>query len=252
MCKHSQFHSMKKNREIILILFVLFFAFSFLNSEVIYPKFANFINDFAGVISAKTLRNANNLSNELKQKTGFELAVAVVPDMQGEDLYTYANKLYENWGIGNENDEGVLLLIAVKEREMKIETGYGAEGFLPDGLCGQIADQYIVPFLQKDDFNYAIINGIYVLAGISAKHFNVKLTGVSNIQQSPKSTGRSVVKLIFGLFFILLILSGRIGLFPLLLLSGFGGGWSGGSSGFGGFGGFGGGLSGGGGVGRSF
>ncbi|MBL7108442.1 MAG: hypothetical protein ISS38_04015, partial [Candidatus Cloacimonetes bacterium] len=64
---------MKKNREIILILFVLFFAFSFLNSEVIYPKSANFINDFAGVISAKTLRNANNLSNELKQKTGFEL-----------------------------------------------------------------------------------------------------------------------------------------------------------------------------------
>ena len=255
MCKLLEIHFMKKTIKITIIFATLLFTFSPLFSEATYPKPTNLANDFAGVLSPQVLRKVNNFSRELRQKTGFELAVAIVPDMQGEDYYTYATKLYENWGIGSQNDEGVLLLVAVKERKMKIETGYGAEGFLPDGLCGQIAEQHIVPFLQKDDFNSAILNGTLILAGVTAKHYKVELTGVENIQQTSRASGRSIVKLIFGLIFILLILGGRIGLFPLLLLGGLGGfhgGWGSGSSGFGGFGGFGGGLSGGGGVGRSF
>ncbi len=255
MCKLLKIQIMKNIKEITLVLVLLFFASSILSSEEAYPKPTNFANDFAGVLSAQTLRTANNLSKELKQKTGFELTVAIVPDMQGEDLYTYANKLYESWGIGSQNDEGVLLFVAIKERKMKIETGYGAEGFLPDGLCGQIADQYMVPFLQKDDYNSAILNGIAVLAGTSANHYGVQLTGIPQDYGVKKGSGINLFKFIFGLIIVALFISGRIGLFPLLLLSGMGGfrgGWSSGSNGFGGFGGFGGGFSGGGGAGRSF
>lgn len=251
---------MKHNffQKILYISILLILISSVLIGKVEYPKAKGFANDYAGVLSGSVTNQIDNIATELKQKTGFGLAVAVVPDLQGESSYRFATDLYAKWGVGNKKtDAGVLLLVAVKERKMKIETGYGAEGFLPDGLCGQIADNYIVPFLNKNDWNKGVLQGALALASITAKHYGVQLNGVPKHVQThkKKSTFGTIIRLFITLLVISLFMRGRIGFLPLLLLGGLGGrsgGWSGGSSGFGGFGGFGGGLSGGGGVGRSF
>ena len=246
-------------KKIVIILLISFIIFPIIiEAKATYPKPTDFANDFAGVLSPDVLRKVNNIAIELKQKTGFELALAIVPDMQGEDSYTYANKLYEKWGIGSKNDEGCLLFISKKERKLKIEVGYVAEGFLPDGLVGEIADKYIVPYLSKNDYNSGVLNGIAAIATITAKHYGVQLTGIpKGLGGGVRSSKINFIRLIIGFIIISLFLGGRMGLFPFLLLGGLsggmrGGGWSGGSGGFGGFGGFGGGLSGGGGIGRSF
>jgi uncharacterized protein len=254
MAKKRDFH-MKINKLLIVFLIILIFPLT-IAAKVSYPKPTAFANDFAGVLSSEALQKVNNISIELKQKTSFELSLAIVEDMQGEDYYTYATKLYEKWGIGGKNDAGTLLLIAVKERKMKIETGYGAEGFLPDGLCGEIADKYIVPYLNKNDYNSGVLNGVAVIATITAQHYGVQLTGIpEGYGVARSSSGINIIRLIFVLLILSLFLGGRIGLLPLLFLGSMGGmrgGWGSGAGGFGGFGGFGGGLSGGGGIGRSF
>jgi len=243
-----------KKKIIFILVFLLIFA-GILTAEVNFPTPKSYVNDYAGVLSQSTISKTNRIARELKQKTGFEIAVAIVRDMQGLDHYRYANELYTEWGIGSKKDEGVLLLIARQERKMKIEVGYGAEGFLPDGLTGEIADEYIVPFLEEDNYNQAVLNGVGAFVSVAARHYNVQISGTPKIKEAETSTIGKIFRLLIGLIVISLFLGGRIGLFPFLLLGGFGGrgsSWSGGGSGFGGFGGFGGGLSGGGGVGRSF
>lgn len=225
------------------------------SAEVEFPRPQNYVNDYTGVLTQATLSKTNRIVLELKQKTGFETAVAIVKDLQGLDSYRYANELFAAWGIGSKRDEGVLLLISQQERKMKIEVGYGAEGFLPDGLTGEIADKYIVPFLKENNYNQAVLNGVGALVSVAAQHYKVQISGTPKIKEAETSTIGKIFRLLLGLIVISLFLGGRIGFLPFLLLGGLGGrgsGWSGGDSGFGGFGGFGGGLSGGGGVGRSF
>jgi uncharacterized protein len=150
---------------------------------------------------------------------------------------------------------------------MRIETGYGIEGLIPDGLAGEIRDQYITPYLKRNRFGEGLLNGTLAIASIIAKDARVSLTGQVPVKQRPAKRRSSLASLVFFFLFLLVLFSmgrRRGGLWPLLLLLfmgrglGYGGGYGrggfGGSfGGFGGgFGGFGGGLSGGGGAGGGF
>ncbi|MCD6329502.1 MAG: TPM domain-containing protein [Candidatus Cloacimonetes bacterium] len=247
-------------KRIILIIGLLVLIPLIVTAKVTYPTPTQWVNDFAGVLSSSTVKQLNNLALEIKQKTGFELAVAVVKDMQGGDHYTYANKLYEKWGVGTKDDEGCLILIAIDERKLKIEVGYGAEGFITDGLAGEIADTYMIPYLKNNNWDEGLIQGYLALASVVGKHYGVQFDGVPEgvYQIDGKPDARSIIKFIIGFIIFLLIFGGRMGFLPFLFLGGMGGGrssggsWSSGSGGFGGFGGFGGGMSGGGGIGRGF
>ncbi|MBN1824881.1 MAG: TPM domain-containing protein [Candidatus Eisenbacteria bacterium] len=230
------------------------------------------INDFAGVLSPDTERRAEALSRELLEKTGVTVAAAIVPDMGGEEVERYAVDLYQSWGIGRKGeDRGALLLIAVGERKVRIETGYGLEGILPDGRTGEILDRYVVPELGRDDWDAGVFGGVAALAAVIADDAGVQLAGLAS--GAPAPAGRpagsrgGVGGLILFLIIFFLIGRGRISPWLLLLLfssggrrppGGFGGFGGGGFGGFGGggggggFSGFGGGMSGGGGASRGF
>jgi uncharacterized protein len=83
-----------------------------------------------------------SIGRELYDKTGSEAAVVVIDTTGDESIEEYANGLFREWGIGNkQKNNGVLLLVAVKDRKMRIEVGYGLEGILPDGKTGRIRDE---------------------------------------------------------------------------------------------------------------
>ncbi len=199
-----------------------------------------------------------NLAEELLQKTGTAVVVATVNTVEDNDPDTYANELYASWGIGKKGeDKGVLIFLAVQERKIRIETGYGVEGILPDGLVGSILDQYMVPYLRQNDYGKGLLNGMLAVGQVIAKDAGVTLgDGYQPIpaKQQKRPGGMGLFPVLF-LFIIFFIMSRRRGsILPLLILSGMsgrGGGFGGG--GFsGGFGGFGGGMSGGGGASRGF
>jgi uncharacterized protein len=231
-----------------------------------FPKPTGLVNDFAQVIASEYEQRLVQVTHELLRATGVSVVVVTMPEIKGEDYNEYANRLYAAWGIGKKGeDRGVLIFVTIKERKMRIETGYGMEGVIPDGLAGEIRDQYMVPYLKENRFGEGLLNGTLAVAQIIAKEAGVRLTGEAPMKRPPKK-GSGVSALLVTLVFLGLLLSmgRRGGLWPLLVLmfmgrgggsyGGYGrGGLGGGFGGFsGGFGGFGGGLSGGGGAGGGF
>jgi uncharacterized protein len=246
-----------------ICLFLLLVLVSAARAESPIPKPSGPVNDFAGVLSPAYRDRLIRLTNEVYQKTGIPVIVAIVPDLGGAEYNEYANRIYNDWGIGKKGeDKGVLIFVAVKERKMRIETGYGVEGILPDGLVGEIRDRYMIPYLKKNDFNEGLLNGTKAISKIIADDAGVTLTGETAPKPAKKENPPPLFLLFifFALFFFFLALRKRRGtglaVGPFLL----GGGGSPQSGGFGssfggfsgGFGGFGGGMSGGGGAGGSF
>ncbi|MDD3049802.1 MAG: TPM domain-containing protein [Candidatus Cloacimonetes bacterium] len=238
------------------VLFFLLLFPLFLNA-VNYPSPIGWVNDFANVLPDDTERALNQLITELKEKTGFEIAVVIVDDLQGIDEKQYANELYAKWGIGSKNDEGLLILISKKDRRLWIETGYGSEGIIPDGKAGEIYRYQMLPQLRNDSYKLAVISGTVAFARIISDAKGVKLTGhASSRAYKENRSSRTVSPMAIVVFIILMIVTrGRIlkwFIIGSLLGGGRGGSFRGGSGGFGGFGGFGGGSSGGGGAGGGF
>lgn len=232
-----------------------------------FPSPRGAINDFAGVIPADEAANMENLSREVLEKTGTSLVVATVETLGDRDINEYANELYKAWGIGKKGeDKGVLILLAIKERKFRIETGYGVEGILPDGLVGEIRDRYALPLLSRGEYGKGLSDTLTAVANVVARNAGVSLTGSPAPQRYrpyriPRRFG--LLQFIVLLLILLPLFGTRQGraMLPWLLLLFMGGGRGGGryddgGGGFGGFGGgfggFGGGLSGGGGASGSF
>jgi uncharacterized protein len=241
-----------------------------------WPKPVGFLSDFAGVIDAASADSMNALAAELQEKTGAELAVAVFKDLGGEEIEPAAVDLYSHWRIGQKGkDNGVLIMLAVTERRVKIEVGYGLEGILPDGRCGRIIREVMGPDLHANRFGPGLLAGSEAIASVIAADRGVTL-GHAGTARAPASDDEGVdaahwarllgvfVALLFGIIARMVRgarsgtwASRRRGWFDpwggfgggLGGLGGFGGGGGGGG---GGFGGFGGGSSGGGGASGGF
>lgn len=229
-----------------------------------FPPARGAVNDFAGVIASADAARMEALCVEVLEKTGVAVVVATVPSLGEKELDDTVNRLYSFWGIGKKGeDRGVLIFLALKERKIRIETGYGVEGILPDGKVGEILDRQVVPDLKRGEYSRGLVEAVTAVSGVIAADAGVALTGSPPRQpDSPPARQRSP----FGLSLILLViflslLGTRRGreLLPwimMLLLQGSGRRGGGDFDGFGsfggGFGGFGGGSSGGGGAGRDF
>jgi len=247
------------------LLFILLLCTTAVRAQD-FPEARGFVNDFGNVISPPVVAKIEALCHELREKTSAEMAVATFPTIGDEDPDEYANRLFAKWGIGKKGkDNGVLLFLALGERKrVRIETGYGLEGILPDITAGRILDNYVIPQFRRQDYGAGLLAGMQAIAGVIAADAGVQITGAvrPNLRRQQRSErGFSPIAII--ILFIIIIVLARSGLLGPLLLSGmFGGGRGGrddwGSGGFGGgfggggFGGFGGGGSGGGGAGRSW
>ncbi len=215
-----------------------------------------FVNDFAGVLSDSRQRQLEMRLREVEQKTGAEVAVVSVADLQGGELEDFAVRLFERWGIGKKGeDNGLLLLIVTEPRRARLEVGYGLEPAIPDARAGRILDESVMPYLDKGRGGEAMVRGGEALARIVADEAGVKLTGApepsarsSRPASRSQDGGFGLLDLIW-LIILIPIFIRHPWLLLLFLSGGRGGGGGGGFSG-GGFGGFGGGLSGGGGASR--
>ncbi len=246
-----------RRRSTILAILSSLFLFGMKVEAQKYPQPTGWVNDFAGMISLEYKRQITDLIAETERKTTAEITVVTVKTTHPQPIDMYAVELFTHWEIGKKGkDNGVLIVAAIQDRKVWIETGYGVEGILPDGLCGEIYRKVLKPNFQQGEFGKGLILATSVIADKIGKEHNVKITGTERAPQinyGKKSTARSL----FPILFFLLIFSGRF-FIPLLLMGGMRGGyWGsgtfGGGGGFGGgFGGFGGGSCGGGGTGGSW
>ena len=134
------------------------------------PKPAGRVTDLANVIDPATEADLDRRLDALEQKTSSEVAVVTVASLEGVPVEDYAVRLFKEWGIGQaKQDNGVLVLVAPNEREMRIEVGYGLEGILPDGLAGQIIRDQFIPRFRDNDYNGGIRDGVARVVDIVEK-----------------------------------------------------------------------------------
>jgi len=240
----------------ILITLFLLQVLSF-GKETSFPEPVGYVNDFAHILLSSDVARLTNLITELERKTTSEIAIVTMDSIPEGDIESYAVDLFEAWGIGKKGeDNGLLILVAVREHLIRIEVGYGLEGTITDGLAGEVIRQKIAPKFQQGNFGGGLFNGTAALANLIASEKGVELLALSSLPQENYEVAverrsqrkRALVNLVY-LFLILFFLGGRFFLLPWLFFMGGGGFWGRGRGGFGGgFGGFGGGLSGGGGA----
>jgi len=253
------------SRRILILFWVIPFLFlmtASLQAVEEFPRPVGAVSDFAGVIPDQYKVQMEALSREVLEKTGTSVVVATVKSLGNSDVEDYANRLYQEWKIGKKGeDKGVLIFLAVAERKIRIETGYGVEGMLPDGLVGEILDQYAIPNLKQNDYGKGLAGAMAGVSAVVAKDAGVSLTGQPSDSRPKRSVGKqggSIIPIILLILIMIPLLGTRKGreMLPwlLLLFLSSGGRGSGGFGGFGGggFGGFGGGMSGGGGASRDF
>jgi uncharacterized protein len=251
----------------LILAAVLAAAVGWAADEAHFPQPTGHVVDEAGLLQPNTHTALELLCREVKEKTGAEVAAALVPSIAPLDIETYSTELFEKWGVGGrETDEGILLVVARDERRIRFEVGYGLEGILPDGKVGGILRSSVIPHLKEDDWDTGVAGGLVGVSQVIAEDKGVtleSLTGEYMPQIQPRESRRSsrlggLIGFIFLIMFLSALGGGRRGrrgrsalwLAPLILLGGGRGGFGGGSGG--GFGGFGGGMSGGGGASGSF
>ena len=157
-----------------LAVFLVLFTNVAFATDLPKPTKNFFVNDFANVISNADEEKMQQQGEALFKECGAQVVVVTVKSLNGEDLENYSLNLARSWRIGSDkNDDGILLLLAVDERKVRIEVGYGLEGALPDSKTGRILDTYGVDRFKKNDFSTglaavydSLVNEVYIEKGL--------------------------------------------------------------------------------------
>ena len=256
--------------KVLCVLCGQFVFVAFVAAQELPPELTQPVNDFARVVDEPSKAAMEALIRSLQQATGDVVVVATVQTFKPYgDIREYAVKMFENHGRGigqRAKDNGLLVLIAVDDREVKVEVGYDLEQFITDGFSGEVSRQYMAPEFRRGAYGPGLLAGVSRIIARVAQGRNVTLQGVRPEPNSNLPNVGSARNIFVALFVIFIVLNAiartrrrRFG--PRWGGGGWsgwnsgvgpfgGGGFGGGGGGFGGgFGGFGGGRSGGGGGG---
>lgn len=206
---------MKKILVFFLFLVLCFIPKQVLAFEVVNPTSNFYVNDYANILSSETENYIMKQSVSLDSETKAQIVVVTVPDLDGASLEEYATTLFRKFGIGDkEKNNGLLLLLALEEREMRVEVGYGLEGILPDGKTGRFQDNYMIPYFKDDNFDEGMLNGYKAFFQEIANYYNYNGTIEDPIESNEKT---DIVIDIFYIILFILAASGQLGIFGSII-----------------------------------
>lgn len=164
------------------------------------PSLSGRVNDYGDIISTATENHLDQLLANLEQTDSTQVVILTIPSLDGESLEEYSLKVVENWKVGQAGyDNGALLLVAVGDRKVRIEVGYGLEGTLTDLRAGRIIRNVILPDFKKGDFDQGMIEGIGAMIQTVKGEYSAEQNQAKKNQEDPFGL---VAMLIFFSFFI--------------------------------------------------
>ncbi len=191
-------------RRIILIAFMIIVPFT----AMAYSspgKSTGFVNDFANILGTRDRQIIEAKLQKLKQSTNAEIAIVTVSSLGGDTIENYAVMLFQEWGIGVKGiDNGLLILVAPNEREMRFEIGYGLEGSITDIQSGIIIRNIVTPAFQAGDYSKGINDAVDVVIAIIEKSPEAAIYLNNNSANNSSSTLGSEMNLV-PLIFIMII-----------------------------------------------
>lgn len=148
------------------LIFVMLFA-ACLVFAVEVPYLTGRVTDNAQILSAETRKSITDLLKAHEDKTTNQIAVLTVPSLEGAGVEEYANTVFSAWKLGQKGkDNGILIVVAPKDRRMRIEVGYGLEGTMTDGMAGSIIRDVMTPHFKNSDYNKGMDEGVKAVVAV--------------------------------------------------------------------------------------
>ncbi|MCC2630209.1 MAG: hypothetical protein K0S38_18 [Candidatus Paceibacter sp.] len=130
------------------------------------PKLQARVNDTANILKPTERNQLEKYLAAEEEKSSNQIVVLTIASLDGEEIMPYTQKVFREWKLGDkQKNNGVLLLVALKERKMRIHTGRGLEGALPDGLCWEIIDDEMKPLFKQSKYYDGINTGVQKIVG---------------------------------------------------------------------------------------
>ncbi|CAM3762561.1 TPM domain-containing protein [Mesobacillus thioparans] len=149
-------------------------------NEIPAPVGDIYVQDFANILSENEEIQLRTIGRSIDDQTTSQIAVLTVDSIGERSIEEFSVDAYRKFGLGTkENDNGVLLVMAMQEKKIRIEVGYGLEGVIPDGKAGRILDEYAIPHLKNNQPNLAVMNTYQALAN--------EVSGTNEYGSAPKS-----------------------------------------------------------------
>jgi uncharacterized protein len=166
-----------------------------------------YVTDQAGILSETTRDQLSNLLADYDKQTGNQILVVTVPSLEGEDYIDFTEGLFSLNKPGQKGkDNGIILMVALQDRKIRIEVGYGLEEQVPDGKAGTIYREQITPYFKAGDFNSGITAGVYALITAITPDYPLPSGQISE-QPVRRKTGRSSLPLLIIVGLLVLISS---------------------------------------------
>jgi len=186
---------------VTFILLILFPAYTITALDV--PALQGRINDYAGLLSSSEKAELEQYLASVEKTTGDQIALLTIPSLKGENLESYSIRVVENWKLGQKGkDNGVLLLVAMDEKKIRIEVGYGLEDTLTDAVSGYIIREIIVPQFKKGNFAGGISEGLHAIGGIVTGDKPIEPAVIEKSLKKESGSGASVIFMLFIFFFV--------------------------------------------------
>lgn len=162
------------------------------------PPPTAYFNDYAGLVSAADAQRLDAKLRQFAKETSTQVVVTVFPDLPSPSLEDFTVRAAESWRVGRKDwDNGAVLFVFVNDRKMRIETGYGLEGALPDQLAGRILDNEVRPRFRAGDWAGGLEAGIDGILAATRGEYQAP---------PPKAQGVSPVAILIIALFVVLFL----------------------------------------------
>jgi uncharacterized protein len=129
-----------------------------LHAQAAVPQPTDYlVNDYADLLTRSQVEQLGTKLRDYVGETSTQIVVVTIESLEGDDPFEYAQRLASTWGIGGRgNDNGILLLVVEQDRAIRIQTGYGVEGFLPDVTAKRIIERVMVPAFRSGNYYQGI------------------------------------------------------------------------------------------------
>ncbi|QHT69625.1 YgcG family protein [Rhodocytophaga rosea] len=150
----------------ILVLLFLIFLVKLASAAVPVPTLSGHVNDYAHVLSDETITRLENTLQQHEQSTSNQIVVLTISSLEGQTIEEKANEIFNTWQLGQKDkNNGVLLLVAIEDRKMRIEVGYGLEASLTDAHSARIIRNELVPYFKQFSYDEGITAGVTAIIG---------------------------------------------------------------------------------------
>jgi uncharacterized protein len=201
--------SMAGKRALVALLLgwlvVLAAARPALASVTIAPS-RDYIVDTAQVVTPETRRQLDGWLQELQEKTGAQIKLLTVRTTAGEDFFDFCQRHYQAWQLGRKGkDDGALIVMAVDDHKVRIHTGYGLEGALPDSWCGTASRQAATDYFKTGQIDAGLKWLVVAVVHKMADDRNVQVAGLPELRHAPGNA--DTANNVLGLVIVLVILA---------------------------------------------